>query len=369
MRLERLAQLLLYTSLIYILPSVADAQPQKIVSYYPAWSIGSPLDVQGERMTHLIYAFLHVSDEGVCELLPDVEESAQSALNDFKKLKSKFPNLKTMFAIGGADNSDMISGAVKNAAGRKKLVRSCLRFFKDYDFDGVDVDWEYPTAKEKNTLVALLKEFRAQLPQGALLSAAVTADNSIDDLNVSAMADVLDWFGVMAYDRCDQSAKVTCHHAQFTPSDSSTLGGQQAVEKYLNAGANPHQIILGIPFYGYKWNVSRLDSQDHNGIGQKISLTGKKKTGVELSFRQIKENYLNQQEYHYAFDADAQEPVIFNDDTGEVISFEDPRSIAFKRQEAIKLDLGGLMVWDIVSDDEQHTLLNALTGESLSRVR
>jgi chitinase len=330
--------------------------PWRVVAYYPSWSTTSPLDLPGERFTHLIYAFVHVSDDGLCDAGPSLRDA--ELLNDFKKLKSKFPHLKTLLAVGGADNSKPIAAAARTNSGRRKLVTSCLEFLDRYDFDGVDLDWEFPTPVEKGAMVSLLKEFRNQLPKAAVLSAAVTADESIADLDVTGMGEYLDWLSVMAYDRCELSSSVTCHHAQFFSTAKGALTGQQAIQRYLDAGARADQLLLGLPFYGYKWKVQSADADHAYGLGQKIL---GKKSAMEVSYAQIMQKYNERTNYQFFFDDEAQAPLMFNEDSNEMISFDNPQSLAAKRAAALEMGLGGIMIWDITGDDDQNSLLESVT--------
>lgn len=56
----------------------------------------------------------------------------------------------------------------KSAGKRLKFARDAANFCKKYGFDGLDMDWEYPSQRDGNQLidkrnfVLLLKELREQ---------------------------------------------------------------------------------------------------------------------------------------------------------------------------------------------------------------
>lgn len=51
-------------------------------------------------------------------------------------------------AIGGwNEGSDNYSRLVANAERRKRFVKSATEFVLRYGFDGLDLDWEYPTQR------------------------------------------------------------------------------------------------------------------------------------------------------------------------------------------------------------------------------
>ncbi|KZR97519.1 Uncharacterized protein APZ42_007558 [Daphnia magna] len=86
-----------------------------------------------------------------------------------------------MIAIGGWNDSNDGTGKysklVASSTNINTFVNSAVAFLQLYKFDGLDLDWEYPsTAADKvgfaNLIVALKNAF---LPFGFLLSAAVPA--------------------------------------------------------------------------------------------------------------------------------------------------------------------------------------------------
>jgi GH18 family chitinase len=44
---------------------------------------------------------------------------------------------------------------VNNAASRAKLADNIVKFAKQYNFNGIDLDWEYPTDKVSNNISLL----------------------------------------------------------------------------------------------------------------------------------------------------------------------------------------------------------------------
>lgn len=316
-----------------------------MVAYVPTWAEGIQLETTPLKgVTNLVYAFLEIRD-GQCARLHD---DSGKLLEQFRSLKQR--GVHKTLGLGGESNSKGFSEATATPEAREHLVETCLKFARENDFQGVDIDWEFPSKEEQPQFVALLKEFRSQMHEREELSIAGRSDDEIADQDISGIAKQVDWISVMTYDQCDTKSKTTCHHARFDGADDS---GRKAIETYLAGGARAEQLLYGIPFYGYKWKISTFDN---NGIGRRVKPHTRPQ---EIPYAKIKEKFLCDADYQQVYDDDAQEPVLVSEANGEVISYENERSIAYKLN-ATK-NLGGVMIWDLSQDDADHTLLFSVT--------
>ena len=60
------------------------------------------------------------------------------------ELKSR--GIKVLIALGGWNDSlgDKYSRLVNSPSARENFVRTIVKFIEQYNFDGLDLDWEYP---------------------------------------------------------------------------------------------------------------------------------------------------------------------------------------------------------------------------------
>ncbi|CAG0902228.1 unnamed protein product [Darwinula stevensoni] len=172
-----------------------------IVCYYGSWAVYRPGDgkfdveqIDPTFCTHLVYAFAGVGQDNKIKVLDpwneivDSSGSGKDAFRRFNALKSKSPGLKTLLAVGGwNEGSTSFSQMSADAGRRATFVASCVDLLKQYGFDGLDMDWEYPanrggSAADKGNFVQLLRDLKAAFrPYGFLLTAAVSAGkNTID---------------------------------------------------------------------------------------------------------------------------------------------------------------------------------------------
>ncbi|RJE24640.1 chitinase [Aspergillus sclerotialis] len=85
---------------------------------------------------------------------------------EFNALKDRKPGLKTYISVGGWDAGGKVFSDMARFPGtRNAFIKSAIDLMVTYGFDGVDIDWEYPAAADRQGLaedtknmVTLMKE-------------------------------------------------------------------------------------------------------------------------------------------------------------------------------------------------------------------
>lgn len=166
--------------------------PRRVIGYFTSWRNGANEqpsylvnNIPWDKVTHINYAFAHVDANhkvsigdpnspnnpatnmewpGVAgaELDPNLPYKGHfNLLNKYKKLH---PNVKTLVSVGGwaetgghfDDNGRVADGGFYtlttntdgsvNQAGIAAFTASAVEFIEKYGFDGVDIDYEYPSS-------------------------------------------------------------------------------------------------------------------------------------------------------------------------------------------------------------------------------
>merc|ERR1712088_664882 len=269
---------------------------KKVVCYWGTWANYrpeggkfTPDHVDATLCTHLIYSFAGL-DSGnwtMKSLDPWMDLEDDYGLAGFKKatsLKYKHPHLKVSLAIGGwNEGSAKYSAMAKDPKARAAFANSTLSFLQKYNFDGLDLDWEYPgkrggSPEDKENFILLIKDLKAAFANtDLLLTAAIGAAASTIDVayDVKQMYKYLDYVHVMCYDYHGKWDKKTGHNAPLhsRPQDTGKdvyLNVEHTVNYLMKKGAIPEKTVLGVPFYG---RAFKLENPHDSRMGARARST------------------------------------------------------------------------------------------------
>ena len=349
--------------------------PRRVIGYFTSWRNGANdqpsylvSDIPWDKITHINYAFAHVDANhkvsigdpnspnnpatnmewpGVegAELDPKLAYKGHfNLLNKYKKLH---PKVKTLISVGGwAETGGHFSGDGRvgdggfytlttnadgsvNHAGIAAFSESAVLFIEKYGFDGVDIDYEYPSSMADSghpddfefsnarrahlnaSYQVLMKSLREALDKAGeaagkhylLTIASPSSGYLLRGMETFQATQYLDYVNIMSYDLHGAWNSHVGHNASlFDSGKDSELAtwnvyGTKQFEgigylntdwavKYFRGGLSAGRINIGIPYYsrGFKdvsggnnglWGQAALPNQENcpkgTGKGDKNS--------------------------------------------------------------------------------------------------
>jgi chitinase len=353
-------------------PSAATAS--LVIGYYADWTAERyPLaDIPAHKLTHVNYAFGKIGPDNRLTVNTAVawdrvypgdcnEPGCPHGLfHQITLLKQKHPHVKFIMSVGGWTDSAPFYEMAATDAGRQTFARSCADFLKMFpQFDGIDIDWEHPVIgglqpgqpRDAHNYVLLLAAIRSAIGPGRLLTVAVPASpRGIEPLEYADMASLLDWVSVMTYDFHSGGMRAGFNSALYNHDDPSNpkLNLHDAVQAILAKGVPRSKLVAGVPFYGRGWRGVESSNVWSSATGT-IQVGGYKAIAASL---------LKAPGFGRYWDDVAKVPWLYNAETKEWITYEDPQSMRIKGEYIAAQQLGGAMFWELSNDD--GTLLDAL---------
>jgi chitinase len=282
----------------------ADEPAFRVVGYLPDYRLAEFDPHAAKHLTDMVYFSAEPTAEG--ELVRGRLD--REALQKLHLIKQQH-GLKLLLTVGGWERSAGFVAMAAAAAARERFASECLDFCKEYDFDGIDIDWEHPAneaqQRDFGSLLATLK--KALQTRKLRLTIAIAEWQPLPREAIAAV----DQIHLMAYD---------------APGRHSTYEyAAEAVERVIQRGAPAEKICLGIPFYG------RAIKQPNR------TLT-------------------------YAGIADKYQPQPATDEL-DGIYFNGPDTVRRKTRMAHDLRLGGVMIWELGQDAKGDASLLRAIGQ------
>ncbi len=381
----------------------------RVVAYYIEWGIYGrdyqPSDIPIDKITHLNYAFANIDADGriaIGDSYAAIDKSYpgdtwdqpyRGTYNQINNvLKAQYPHLKTLISVGGWTWSGRFSDVALNDASRSLFAESCVDFIRTYNFDGVDIDWEYPVCcglsgntyrpEDRLNYTLLMQELRQQLDAAGTMDSkdyllTIAAAGGVDKLanyDLAGIAAQCDWVNTMSYDFMGAwDLSITGHHSALhanpdnpSPNDNVRLhyNAVGSVQPWLNAGVAANKIVLGVPFYSRAWGgVPDIDG----GLFQSATSVppgtwddwSSGDTGIN-DFTEI-ETMIASGAYTRYWDDQAKVPWLYSSTQhgGHFVSYDDAESMQYKVEYVNSTGLGGVMIWEITADRNQ-TLLDVI---------
>ena len=209
---------------------------------------------------------------------------------------------------------------------KQRLIKSLIRLLKQYDFAGINIDFEELQETNDATLVAFQKDLYEQLhASNFLVTQDVVPFNN--DYNFKALAKYNDYLILMAYDES---------HTETKPGPIGSQRWIQAALDKMTKLVPADKIILGMAGYGYDW---KLQSNQVESISYQEALVNARESDAVVDF----DNDTYNLHYQYYDGSDSMHEVHFTD---AATNFNTLRF-------ATEYRLAGTALWRLGSEDSR----------------
>ncbi|KAJ2367098.1 hypothetical protein IW150_005762, partial [Coemansia sp. RSA 2607] len=360
-----------------------------IAGYAPGWKDVGSIDVS--KYTHINLAYAEPQANGTFTF-----EASYNVAEFSDKIHKA--GSRVLLAVGGYSGSIYISDALKGAESRSQLVKSLVDFIKQYQLDGVDIDWisnecnHVDLPNDATNLLEFVRELRQSLDSsfstdpkklialGVGMRPFAGPNGPVTD--VSEYAKSVDYINILAYDINGPEDKTTGPNAPLNY--EYNRGVQQslisAVDSWTAAKFPANKITAGLAFYGRSskttadmsaqpWNVYQpLESTVPRGDNDD-GLWADRCTNKPASYSGIwsyknlrtqgllksTDTALNPWQRYW--DSVSLTPWLFNPESKIYISYDDPSSLTAKANYALSKNLGGVTIYDATMDINNELLV------------
>jgi chitinase len=215
-----------------------------VVGYFPSYRALAGVPATKFKMCNVVnYAFANINSTGTFII---TNPSHLISVRDFAKTNGA----KVFLSLSGLA-ADFKTAAV-DANGRTALVIQAMNLLRQYQLDGLDVDWEFPRTDDGTDITynAFMKQLSdsCHTDRKYYLTAAITAGKYAGAVRDAIKAELLqgnyvDWFNIMSYDDYNTSVPYQNH-------TSLALANTSMNYWVTTRGMPASKAVLGIAGYG-----------------------------------------------------------------------------------------------------------------------
>ena len=332
----------MYRILFFLILSINITFSQRVVGYYPQWVINNlgTNEIDLNVITHVIHSFAWPNEDGSISSYDGMFESELS-----EAIHSQ--GAKFLLSIGGWGNHEGFEAVIGDENLRELFIYNLSSILLTNNYDGVDLDWEFPDSEmdrtNLNLLVMEMDSIFNNINPEWIITMAIPVTNWWGQWHdFEFLVNHIEFFNAMTYGTHGNWSTHSGHLAPLYSSPPGDVDGSCHIGMdYLSndRGIPKSKINMGLPFWGIQWESSNINE----------SFTG---NTVDIMYYDIPELIGNG--YTYNWDEYAFCPYLVKDDSSKVITYENQESIGLKCQYVLEQEIGGVMIWALSYDQTEH---------------
>lgn len=365
--------------------AVSKKQQYQVFGFAPYWTINKLDNIDYSVLTTLAYFGVPVNTDGSL----DREDVGYATLSSTRARrvfdKAQSYGTRVVLTITQMKNAN-IEAILEDPQAQKRSIRETVALVREHGLDGINVDFEYmgnPGDRYKDAFTKYVKDMTTALHSevpGSQLTVSVYASAMKDPkiYDIGKISEYADAIFMMAYDFATSASD---HVIPTAPLYGYREGKywydiSTAVEDFL-AVMPSEKLILGLPWYGYKYPVTEpgVKVAKYQGSSYYYYYRGRRYRGFTSAPASSAVTYAT------ATQDMASEKTGW-DDSGKVgwrayqangvwhmMFLDDARSLGIKYDFAKEKNLAGVGVWALgfdVGTSEMWSLLSDKFGEKLA---
>lgn len=274
-------------------------------------------------------------------------------------------------------------------ANREKFITSSIYLARDNDFDGIDIDWEYPgfaeqggKPEDKANFILLLKEMRGAIDSERLtgsrkkllltIAVGIGFDKIEVGYDIPNIYQYVEYIALMSYDLHGSWDKKTYSHTPIYAIegvDEDSIDYKYTISYGLNlwvkGGTPRNKLVMGLALYGRCWSL------ESSAPGQGILSNAKgnategewTRTAGFLAYFEI--SRMAQSGGVVSYDSRSRSSYIQKGN--QWCSYDEKQNLMEKVNYAMSEGLSGIMFWAVDQDEyitDNHPLVNYVVKES-----
>ena len=321
-----------YTDSVVPYKVISSNQPalKRVVGYLPIYKGLNAFEnkLNLDVITHLDLAFVN----------PD---GKNGSFNNFSKSQTwvqflphqqKYVDkgIKIIASIGGAAANSTMYKHLMLSENRTAFIDSLMQFTLRHNLDGIDVDLEGSLVTNVNYNPFVLELADSLKAHNLIITAAVAqyTGRGISDETIAKF----DFLNLMAYDQ----------RGTWTPNDVGPHSHMNFVKQNISywendRGVSKDKIVVGVPFYGYKWSLLTYEISGEVVADKSVDY---------VSWRSFVTNHPDRANADFGGQKNTIDGIWYGDGKNTM-----------RDKTLLSREYGGIMIWEIEQDTQDDTSL------------
>ncbi|XP_037528189.2 chitinase-3-like protein 2 [Rhipicephalus sanguineus] len=294
--------------------------------------------------THLVYMTARLNADGQQLQFPE-DDTGLKSVRDMDALKTSHPQLKLVLSIrmegSGVNNLSVGADAPSR---RAQLAERLVHWLSEFNFDGVEIDWDRLPVDLKPVYVDFVRAFRITMKKSRLLTLVSVHMKWGPSYDVEALHGLSDLLIVHAYSKEDTPKTAV-------PPIIFKEDLVEACEAFLGELRSRQRVALALPLFGYAYRLRNSARYELRSAVRGPAPPGPytDERGLLAYFEICLE--FSSDLWVSLYDKEADCKIAVNRDKGQWIGYDNKATILNKVLFAKRMRMGGIAVVTVDMDD------------------